>query len=274
MGDPVRQSNEDVFMKDEGLVHEVAVTGRKVGTPDELRQFFSTLAHDERKFREVMDEVLGRTGLTESEQIAASILGSDKIAGYRAATSAWSIGLPEIEPILQFSREALIECSEENQNGHDWRVVWINGLSLRQQEKKRGRNRKKQPCFDPDYTWWLEKQQDVWGNKPIEAGYQLLDFSGRFGNIKWQPQEDEIAKLGDNFERAEEQAVAEACFTFYLASGKKERLLKNFWHWGRLLTASGSRVDVGVFDEGGFLVGNDWDGCQDGLLRVVVSRKS
>lgn len=270
MGNPVRQ-NKDVFMKDEGLLHEVAVTGRKYASPNELREFFSILAHNGLKFRRVMDTVLGRTDLMD----AAKILGLSKIVGYQQALNAWNLKLSKHgDPIMPFSKETLKQCAKENLTGADWHVVWINGLSLRKQEKIRGRNKKKQPCFYPDWTWWLEKQQDVWANQSVIAGYRLFDFSGRFSNMYWQVQEDEIKKLGENYERAEEQAVTEACFTIYLVSGKKESLLTNWYHCGGLSPADGRHICVGCFNEGGFHVNDCWDADYNHGLKVVLSRKS
>lgn len=51
-----KQYVEDVkeFGKDEGLIHEVVVMGRKVGAD---RKFWATLAHNEQLFREVVDIV-------------------------------------------------------------------------------------------------------------------------------------------------------------------------------------------------------------------------
>lgn len=212
--------------------------------------------------------------LTQSEQIAANILTCSKIAGYHAACQAWDVNPAESTPVIPFSEETLRQCANENERGADWRVAYIHGFSLRQQEKRRGRNRNKQPYFDPNYAWLLEKQQDIWSGQAIDAGYRLLDLSGSFGNMQWQVQEARIGILGENFERAEEQAVAEACFTFHLA-GRNERLLKNFWHRGRLLAASNYHVRVGCFsEETGFVIGRCCDDDKDCTLRVVVSRKS
>ncbi len=44
------------FGKDHGLIHEAVVTGRKVGAD---REFWATLAHNEEKFHEVVELVLG-----------------------------------------------------------------------------------------------------------------------------------------------------------------------------------------------------------------------
>jgi hypothetical protein len=268
---PVRQ---DVggFGKDMGLVHEAVVTGRKVGAGTD---FWAALAHDEGLFRRVVGIVLPcLIGMTEAELMASSILGSGKMIGYRDATRAWNANLLETEPDLPFSEATLTQCAEENKKGADWRVVWVNGLSLRKQREFQGFNRRKQPCFDPDYTWWMDNAQDPWANQTVEAGYRLLDFSARYRNMTWAAQSDEIAILGEDYERAEEQAVAEATFTIYLASGaKKERVLRNWYHWGRLRTDGGPRVSVGHFDEDGFRVDGYWNADPYGGLAVVLSRK-
>lgn len=247
-------------------------------TPAQLKEFFAQIDSGKVTGDRLQAFLRGEIGqpvlsLTESEQKTVDILGPGKVVGYYDVCRVWNTRLVEIVPTMPFSEETLKQCAEENQNGADWRVIWVFGLSLRRQKEIRGTNRKKQPCFDPDYNWWLEKTQDPLANQPIEAGYRLLDFTGRFRNMKWQTQEDEIVKLGASFERAEEQAVAEACFTIYLTSGKKERLLKNWWHWGRFLTVSSNRVNVGNFDENGFNVNNYWNDNRSGCLAVVLSRK-
>lgn len=210
--------------------------------------------------------------LTRSEQMAASILGSNEVVGYRDVMNTWSITMPEVEPIMPFSEEILKQCAEENKKGADWRLVYVNGFSLRKQEEIRGRNRKNQPCFDPDYIWWLEPQQTSWAIQLVEAGYRLLNFEKNLYSMNWQTQESEIAKLGEKFERAEEQAVVEACLTIFMI--KKKRLLKDWYHWGRFQASGSGRVLVGRVAQGGFVVGYSWDDFCDSSLGVVLSRKS
>lgn len=210
--------------------------------------------------------------LTESEKMAVGILGSGKVVGYYDVKNAWNITMPGVEPTMPFSEATLKECAEENKKGADWRVIWINGFSLRKQEEIRGRNRKNPPCFDPDYTWWPEKAQDSWGTQSIESGYQLLNFKRNLPGITWQSRENEIAKLGEYFERAEEQAVTEACLSIYMI--KKERLLKDWYHQGRLQPSSDNHVCVGYFDERGFHVHCYWDVHCGSFIGVVLSRKS
>lgn len=213
---------------------------------------------------------------TAPEKKAVDILGHDKVAGYIATCEAWNID-PQEEPVVPFSEDVLKQCAEENKKkGADWRVVYIHGFSLRKQEEIRGRDRDNQPCFDPDYTWWLRSSEDEWGNQPAKPGYRLFDFSGRFGDKTHEEQDNlMIAETGFDDDRAEEQAVAEGCFTFYLLSGgrERERLLRNFWHRGRLVDSDGDHVGVGRFDEFGFGVSGCWGGYSGGCLRVVVSRK-
>lgn len=265
---------EKKFGTDLGLLSELVVTGRKVGSPEELRKFFSKLAHDESLFREVMDRVLeriGNTNLTESEQTAVEILGAGKVFGFRDVTRIWNADPLVTEPTVPFSEETLKQCAKENEKGADWRLVYVNGFSLRKQEEIRGRNRKNQPSFDPDYTWWFGTAQDTWATQSVETGYRFLNFKKNFSNITWQTQESEIAKLGEKFERAEEQAVAEACLAIFMI--KKERLLKDWWHWGLLQASDGGHIDVGFFDRGGFGVCSSWDGGCGSRLGVVLSRK-
>lgn len=248
-------------------------------TPAQLKELFAQIESGKVTNVSLQRFLRGGIGqpdpyLTESEQMALKILGTGKVIGYQKAISLWGFDLPKIVPTMACAHEVLEACAGENKSGYDWRLVWVNGLSLRQQEQIRGRNRMKQPCFDPDYTWWLEKAQDNWANQLVGAGYRLFDFSGRFSNMRWSAQNDAIAQLGDCYERAEEQAVSESCLTFFLASGdKKERLLQNFYHWGHLLTSNGDHVCVGYFDESGFDVDDYWDDSCSDSLQVVLSRK-
>ncbi len=264
----------DDFGRDLGLMHEVIVTGRKVGTANELTAFFAKLAHDKDLLRSMMDCVLDRVSLTFSERLAQEILGKGKVIGYQDTCRIWRVDQPEVEPAMPYNEDILLQAAERNQNGEDWRFVYCTGLSLRTQLEVMGDNRKKQPCFDHDYKWWCENQQYEWANKPVEAGYRLLDFSCPFTSKNWQQQNNAITASGEQFVRAEEQAVAEACFSNFILNGK-ERLLQNRYHWGHLQTADGRLVLVGRFDHDGFYVNCIWgDGRVDDLLGAVRAWKS
>jgi len=247
-------------------------------TPDQLKEFFAQIG-DHRVTRDSLQAFLrGKTVvgdlLTEAERLAVEILGSDKVLGYRDVCRVQGAELPEVEPTIPFSEDVLRECANANAQGANWRLAYVAGHSLRQEREIMGWNREKQPCFDPDWTWWLEKTQYSWANQPVEPGYRLLDFTKRFLSLRWQVQTDEIAKLGTNYERAEEQAVAEICFSNYLLSPSRERLMQNWYHWGRLQAARGRHVSVGRLGRYGFYVISYWDDAPDGRLGVVLARKS
>ena len=214
----VRQTAEEVteFGKDIGLVHEVIVTGRKVGAG---KEFWSKLAHDEELFAktvafverdgtETVQEVLTSIPLTEAEKSAIAVLGPGKIL-----TQGQAKGKQEF-PIRYFEN-TLRACAKENaEKGTDWRFVYLRGNSLTEERERVGANRKRQPCFY-DNGWWLGEKEASWATGKFESGYYLIDFNGRFGRTSWQNQEKEIEKLGPDFERTHEAAVTEAALRLF-----------------------------------------------------------
>ena len=270
----VRQTAEEVaeFGKDIGLIHEVIVTGRKVGAG---KEFWSKLAHDEELFvktvefverdgTELVKEVIVSIPLTEAEKTAIAILGSSRVLTQGQAKG-------ETELPIRYSETHFGHAAKENaEQGRDWRLVYLTGNSIRQERERVGANRKKQPCFY-DNNWWLGDKDDNWAADNF-PGYYLIDFNGRFGRTSWQNQEEEIQKLGSEFVRAHEAMVTEAAFRIFEATG--ERLLPNWYHWGRSLVSFGGRVAVGRFGSEGWRVGGCHPGCGDGdVLRVCLLRK-
>jgi len=217
------------------------------------------------------------TALTQAEKRAVEILGPGKVLGYRDVCRVQKVELPKTEPTMPFSEDVLRECAKANAQGANWRLVYVTGHSLRQECEVMGWDQKKQPWFDrPDSIWWFDKAQDSWATQTIAPGYRLLDFTKRFSSLPWQDQTSEIAKLGPNFERAEEQAVAEICFSNFLLSPNNERLLADWYHWGRSQSSYGYHVYVGFFDQRGLVVGGvggDWGVLPVSCLGVVVARK-
>lgn len=273
----VRQTAEETseFGRDHGLIHEAVVMGRKVGAG---REFWKALAHSEELFaktvafvgrggEEVVREVVVSIPLTEAEKTAIAILGAAKVLTRGQAKG-------EVELPIRYSEDTLRACAKENaEQGTDWRLVYLRGNSLRQERERVGTNHKRQPCFY-DNTWWLGDKEDDWATERFESGYYLIDFRGRFGRTSWQNQEESIQALGPEFIRAHEAMVTEASLRIFEAIG--ERLLPNWYHWGRFLDSYGCRVSVGSFGSGGWVVGSyfyhpGWDDYD--YLRVCLSRK-
>jgi len=247
-------------------------------TPAQLKEFFGQI--DTGKITKdglqtfLRGDFAQPSPLTEGEWMVAEILGPSKAFGYQDICRTWQTDIPETEPTMLYTEDILRECAEANAaDTANWRFAYANGLDPLSQREFIGWNRKKQPCFDPDWTWWLESQQDGWAKQAVEPGYRLFDFTKRFSNLRWDVQGKEITRLGDQLERAEEQAVAEICFSTFLLN-KGERLIPNWYHWGRLRAASGNHVNVGFFDQLGFDVRDRWNGLPNDDLGVVLSRKS
>lgn len=217
--------------------------------------------------RETVREVVVSIPLTEAEKKAVAILGASKVL-----TQAQAKG--EVEFPIRYSEDTLRACARENtEQGRDWRLVYLRGNSLREERLRVGENRKRQPCFDKDYKWWLETGEDKWATEKFEPGYYLIDFNGRFNLISWQNQENAIVELGSEFERAYEAMVTEAALRVFEATG--ERLLPNWYHWGGCsLDSRGSRVRVGFFVSGGWRVHYCHPAYDvHGPLRVCLLRK-
>lgn len=201
---------------------------------------------------------------------AVNILGAGKVLTAEQAAKAWNVAVPE-NARIRYTEARLRQCAEENRTkGMNWRLVYVYGISLREQREKVGTDKTSQPCYYAN-TWWLERSEDAWACEKPEAGYYLVDFNGRWGR-SWQKQDEEIAKLGPEFERAHEAVVSEASLAFFKTTG--ERLLETYGNWGRSLSFRGYRVCVGGFDSDGWRVDVShpgWDSLFD--LRACLSLK-
>lgn len=210
------------------------------------------------------------TGVTEDERRAIAILGKDKVVTRGEVAQGWGVEPPEA-PCPPFSDDDLRQCAQENKAGTaDWRLVFILGLSLREQRELRGTDQDRQPCFDSN-KWWLNESEDSWAAKRVKAGHHLLNLQLRFTDRNWQEQEEDIARLGEDCERAQETAVAEAVLSIFMTS--RERLFDTTYHWGNGIDSSGARVLVGRFNSDGFFVGYDRLGDSSSAIGVVVARK-
>jgi len=206
------------------------------------------------EFQTALGELIDRFSMYNQFpiQAATEILGVDKVVEFRDVVRAWGITMPANNPTIPYSCETLRECAEENKRGvADWRLVYVNGFSLRKQEEIRGRNRMNQPCFNLNNTWWLHSGHKLWANQAVNPGYRLLNFKKNFSNMSCEWREKRIDDLGERFEMAEEQAVAEACFSIFMI--KKERLMEDWCHQGFSM-AGDDHVFVGFSDKDGFEV--------------------
>lgn len=243
-------------------------------TPAQLKEFFAQVESGritKGGFQSFLrgDRIVTAVPITEERAIA--ILGEAKVVTLGEVTQKWGKA-PSETPSVPFSEEVLGQCAKANGAGDaDWRLVYVLGLSLREQRAIRGADRAKQPCFWTN-TWWLEKAEDSWAIKRVEAGYRLLNFQFQFTNLDWKEQGKAIAKLGRNYERAEEQAIVETILSVFMVTG--ERLLETIYHWGHSRVSVGCRVVVGDFHSDGLSVAYDWPDSRSFGIGVVLARKS
>lgn len=208
---------------------------------------------------------------------AINILGANKVVTAQQRFEAFNdaylaaVAKGEVNQAIRYTKNILHGCAESNKAGHtDFRLVYLTGLSLRELREKIGVDKANQPCvYNND--WWLKPVEDRWATEKPESGYHLIDFNGRFPRTRWDVQEQEIGKLV-NYERAHEAHVAEAIVTIFKITG--ERLLVNWYHWGRSLVSDGFRVCVGRFVTDGLGVGVVHPSVgSDDNLRVCLLRK-
>ncbi|MDD5340888.1 MAG: hypothetical protein PHC97_00450 [Patescibacteria group bacterium] len=202
---------------------------------------------------------------------AINILGANKVIIAEQAGKAWEIEVPK-SATIRYSEETLLECANENQSGQsDWRLVFINGLSLREQREKRGVDKTKLPCFNDD-DWWLESDEDKWATFMPQTGYYLINFRGQFTNLNCGKQDAKIAKLGADYERCHEAVFAEAILTIYMVNDG-ERIAESWYHWGASTSFVGVCIVVGCFNSNGLCVGTHSAYGFPGGLRVALARK-
>lgn len=259
-----------------GQTHEfIGAFGRSGGTPELLQAVIEDqemMGHLIRFWRNGAYFPVITGTATEAEAHAIEILGDRRVITAAQANAAWNQP-PSTNFQIRYSDEVLREAAESNARGEtDFRLAYINAISLREMQLIVGTSTKRQPCFYKGSTWWLEDREDKWAMERPEAGYYLVDFKGRFARISWHSQEKEIARLGDSYERAHEAVVAEAIISIFQIH--QERLLENWWHWGRSLDSDGDRVCVGRFGHSGFYVDDDHpDYGRGDVLQVCVARK-
>lgn len=118
--DIVRQSTS--FGEDHGLLHEVVITGRKVGAD---REFYSRLAHDENLFRQVVDLVSGVQPEKEDPlQAVMNVLQHAAAKGVQCENGVYRFFDPGIPLVmlrkLQLVREQKLVYQQDWYDGYDW----------------------------------------------------------------------------------------------------------------------------------------------------------
>src|SRR3990167_3176618 len=145
------------------------VVGESSVTAGQMKDFWSKIADGTIGFDNF-------TGFLESphkftrEQVtivrALSILGADKVITAEQSADAWKVEAPQ-NPTIRYSGEILRSCVQSNrESGRDFRLVYLQGMSLRELRDKVGISTDNQPCvYNND--WWLQKSENAWATQKL-----------------------------------------------------------------------------------------------------------
>lgn len=222
-------------------------------------------------------EIRKKAGSTLTLARAISILGSDKVI-QPSICAKWGL---QINLPIRYREQTLREVEESNKNGEtDFRPIFFpGGMPLIRQREIRGQDSKKPPYFSSGNDWWLANEEEAcykkdmayWPKSSSPTGFYLIDFKPRFAKMNWQAQESGIVKSGEQYERAPEDVFLFAVQSIYMLTGKN--VTSDWWHWGKTVISDGSRVRVGLCDDGEALVGSGRPDSWNGALRVSLFRK-
>ncbi len=158
--------------------------------------------------------------------------------------------------------------------------VYSFGIPIRELKDMFGYDPHNRPRFvaDPGEAW-LQPMENWTAVSDVKPGYYLLSVRGRFGNLDWQAQEQEINRsFGSRWRRASEHLVAESFFACCLHNDWGTSIDGFLWpekdyflHWGKATDSRGGRVWVGI-SRAGVQVGSTHPGERSSLLRVSLVR--
>lgn len=179
--------------------------------------------------------------------------------------------------VLEYTDVELRECGVANVYGQsDWNLVWCAGISFYSQCLARGVSRAVQPCFYKQHADKLIKPGEYpWAADTHESGYYLIDFAGRWRDMDWYAQEDELIALRNRYlVRVPAPILTEAAFAVFDAH--QERRLYGWKHCGPLEDVDEGDdamcLAVGFFDTDGWCVEEGDPTNQSEDYRVCVMR--
>lgn len=251
--------DNESFGKDIGLLHEVIITGRKVGAD---RAFYTELAHNEKMFEQVV-RIVARKGCvpTISQVRAREIMGRN-FFGIEEAIKHFVGVSPTQEQLDALSEVPFSETVlEQSKNTHV--LVEVFPLSIL---GIRGKVEHKLFYSHSD-AWYNEES---FAKERGVASWQLVCKTPADNSTSkdWQEQQ---TLLGKDDEVPTAQVMAYTIIGHYLATG--ERLFENVYVRTSSVDSGGSRVHVGHFDSRGLHVCSYWVDSRRGNLGVASARK-
>ncbi len=236
------KQHEDVFGKDLGLMSEVVVTGRKVGAD---RQFWSRLAHDEAKFREIVADVNGEDFEPSTVfEAAVQIMGANNVHGPDQIMKHFGVRYMK-EQLLQLadtfpSEGTLLACKDTH--------ILVAGYPL---TALKIRERMKKNFYRQD--WY--NNEDFARKTKVRLRWLLLR-KGEVPNSRSKTYNQQLALLGPGESNSIFCEVVYGMNIHFAETG--ERLHETHYVRCQDVSSGGYRVYVGSFDGVGLLVDGDW----------------
>lgn len=249
---------DENFGKDHGLIHEVVVTGRKIGAGQE---FWAKLAHDEDLFRKVVT-LVDRNGIeaTTSQKLARAI--GIPVFGVEEAIRHLVLN-PSRHQLAALSEVPFTEATlEECKDSHvlvavfPLSIIEIHGKIPSGQRLFYNRDWYNEESFAKDRgetEWQLVRKTPV----PNSTGKT------------WQEQWSLLAK---DEETPKARVIVYTIIGHYLATS--ERLFDRIYVRCSDVVSDGYRVSIGRFGSRGLGVGRSWDVDRHDHLGLASVRKS
>lgn len=225
------EKGKDGFGDEIKIFNAIVQRAKRVGAG---KDFFRRLAFTDGALEAAVAEVdkFDDPEKPASLKTARQILGRDKVISAAQVAKIWATPLVDNRTPIRYQESTLRQCAEDNEAGHDWRLLYVFGRTLHELVNMQ---------FDADVDslfsddWWLEGEEAFWANEVTKKravdNYLLIDFS---------PVSAKVSVTLDN--RAfvldvkccrwpcSADLFAEAVLTVWLSSG--EELALSWEHWG------------------------------------------
>ncbi len=171
-----------------------------------------------------------------------------KVTFVKDSADVWGVPV-QAAMHIRYDEKTLLWCSQRNRKGEDWRLLWLNGFSLRQQFNRTTRwNGQAIIKFAPVCEQWFGPEAAPWATAKFEAGYYLFNFAGHFAGVSLRDQSERINGFGEPVLRATKAMVAEALLLVTHALKDRDAPLVRFLHVGEAQSSDGRVVCIGNRD--------------------------
>lgn len=178
-----------------------------------------------KRLRDIFLSESGKTALIKMGKIvtqeeAQAILGKDKVLTYEESCDAWDIPTTYAtdDYLINYSSDNLIACAAKNKSGEaDWRLVYLHGLSMR--EQRSAKSPEYFVYFDTSFDYYLDDPDypNVAADHKVPSGFYLINF--KVANVR-DIKADGYLKNDQSVGIAYAEQVLESVIAFKLSRNK------------------------------------------------------